>query len=69
MGECLEGRRVFTKCMIITGRFFAAAVAASAIVVRTTIKVRGRMEGRKWSGRSAKNDTKYGHDLEHPGLT
>ena len=49
MGECLEGRRV-----IITGRFFAAA--ASAIVVRTTIKVRGR----KWSGRSAKNDAKYG---------
>ncbi len=31
--------------MIITGRFFAAAAAAaSAIVGRTTIKVRGRKE-------------------------
>ena len=44
-----------TKIGMQTGRLFAAA-AASAIVGRKTIKVRGR----KWSGRSAKNDAKYG---------
>ena len=36
---------------IITGRFLAAAAA---------VVISAWKEGRKWSGRSAKNDTKYG---------